>query len=63
MKNYIFDVQYTDPAAKCTMGRKVTIPAAGYLQAWIGCVEYMWEFLGTDLYRVDEIGLITIEEL
>lgn len=63
MKNYIFDVKYRDPVKTHTMEKRIAIPAAGYLQAWIGCVEYMWEFLGTDLYRVDEIGLITIEEL
>ena len=63
MKRYIFDVKYVDPIAKTPVGRKVAITGVSYLQAWIGCLYYMENFLRGDFYNVNEIGLVTIEEL
>lgn len=63
MKRYIFDVKYIDPIAKTAVGRKAAITGVSYLQAWIGCLYYMENFLSGDFCHVDEIGLVTIEEL
>ena len=63
MKRYIFYVKYADPIAKAPVERKVAITGVSYLQAWVGCLYYMENFLSGDFCNVTEIGLITIEEM
>ena len=63
MKRYIFDVKYVDPIAKVPVGRSLAITGVSYLQAWLGCLYYMENFLSGEFHNVDEIELTTIEEM
>ena len=63
MKRYIFDVKYVDPIAKTPVGRCIAITGVSYLQAWIGCLYYMENFLSGDFSNVNGIELTTIEGL